>query len=201
MTIRGQLTKDDFLEFQRLNLRQSKFVDCGNTLIYFFFLSLLAVLGFLEKDLVGKWMYYLPLFAILLIIPFLHLVYLPLKWRQFYKQDRELSLPVDIELGEKEIVTGNSVGKAARAWKDFRKWKENDRLLLLYLAENKAVPLPKRFFSQQELAFVYERLRSHNVPKAKPFSAFTCVTFAVVGLAALAAGIAAAMHILLQIIQ
>jgi hypothetical protein len=144
---------------------------------------LVLVIAFtLEKKPLGVWMYYLPVFLMLLMIPVLLWGVLPLTWRRIYDQDNEIKLPFEIELGEKTIQFSNEVGKTTRPWTHYRKWKENDELLILYQTDQHATPLPKRIFTEKELAFLHEKLAGHNIPKAQPISGLSCVIYVMFGL-------------------
>ena len=179
--IKGQITKKEFMAFHRLNRRQSKIVDAVDMIIVCLMLLVLVIAFALEKKPLGVWMYYLPVFLMLLMIPVLLWVVLPLTWRRIYDQDNEIKLPFEIELGEKAIQFSNEVGKTTRPWTHYRKWKENDELLILYQTDHHATPLPKRIFSAEELTFLYDRLGSHHVPKARPISTVSCVVYAAFG--------------------
>ena len=182
MTIKGQITEKEYMAFQRLNMRQSKIVDIIDTLIVCLTLTALTIVWTHESDPRGSWIYYLPLFLILLAFPVLRLIVLPWRWRRVFAQDSEIQLPVAIELREEGIHVKNDIGESTRPWTHYRRWKEGDGLLILYLADNRATPLPKRWFAAEELAFIHEKLESHAVPKARPLNAVSCVTYLGFGL-------------------
>jgi YcxB-like protein len=185
MTVKGQITREEFLEFQRLHLRQSGFVDAVNVLGYFLLIALFLFLFATDSNLYGKCLYFLPFFAVILIVPIMRFVVLPMKWNQLYRQDKEISLPVEIELQDDGITILTELGKTIRPWTHYRKWKDNKALLILYLAENKATPFPKRYFSEKELAYIYERLNHCHIPKAPPITTPTLIFFIVFGLCVL----------------
>jgi hypothetical protein len=180
--IKAQITKKEFMAFHRLNRSQSKTVDVIDMIIVCLTLLVLVITFALEENPLSVWIYYLPVILILLMIPVLLWVVLPLTWRRIYKQDNEIKLPFTIELGEKAIQFYNEIGKTTRPWTHYKKWKENDELLILYQTDHHATPLPKRIFTAEELAFLYDRLASHNIARARPISAVSCVAYSVFGL-------------------
>lgn len=180
--IKGQITKKEFMAFHRLNRRQSKIIDAIDMIIIFLILLVLVITFVLEGNPLGTWMYYLPVFLILLMYPVLLWVVLPLTWRRIYEQDNEIKLPFEIELGEKAIHFSNEIGKTTRPWTHYKKWKENDELLILYQTDQHATPLPKRIFTEKELVFLHDKLAGHNIPKARPIGALSCVIYVMFGL-------------------
>lgn len=117
-----------------------------------------------------------------MIIPIIKLIVLPIKWNQFFTQDKEINLPYEVELQDENIIIYTELGKTTRPWNHYAKWKENQKLILFYLADNRATPFPKRIFSEKELTYIYERLRYYNVPKARPINKLTCIFFIIFGL-------------------
>jgi hypothetical protein len=180
--IKGQITKKEFMAFHRLNRSQSKMVDAIDMIIVCLMLLVLVITFASEENPLSVWIYYLPVILILLMIPVLLWVVMPLMWRRIYEQDNEIKLPFEIELGEKAIHFSNEIGKTTRPWTHYKKWKENNELLILYQTDRHATPLPKRIFTAEELAFLYDRLGSHNIPKARPISTVSCVVYAAFGL-------------------
>ena len=76
-------------------------------------------------------------------------VFLPWKVRRIHRQQKDLASPFtytwDAEFLEARGISGHS----KREWKNYAKYKENDKLFLLYHADNLFEMLPKSWFQDQ----------------------------------------------------
>jgi hypothetical protein len=135
-----------------------------------------------------------------LTYPVLRLIILPWRWRRLFAQDSEIQLPVAIELREEGIHFKTDIGESTRPWTHYQKWKESDGLLVLYLTDNRATPLPHRWFTAEELGFIHERLEKLKIQKARPINAVSCVTYLGLGLIILVVVAALALRLLYVIL-
>jgi hypothetical protein len=167
MSIKGQLTKEDYAAFQKLHMKQPILVSCFFVYIYIiFFLFLISAILSGFKD-INNYIYFLPLALIVIIYTILKYIILPNNWRKLFNQNKELNLPFEIELNEEELMFTNELSTSKRPWKNFIKWKDDTKLILLYHADNMATMLPKRLFTEEQINYIYSKIRNNNLPKSQ----------------------------------
>jgi len=72
---------------------------------------------------------------------------------RIFRQQKSLNLPFSIEATSEAFCAFNETGKTTMPWGHFVKWKESERLLLLYHSDILFNLVPKRLFqSGAELA-------------------------------------------------
>lgn len=112
-----------------------------------------------------------PLIPVLVLVAFIVLyryVFLPNRVKKIFSQQKELSLPFEIEFSDTGMSVSNELGNANRPWGNFHKWKENKDLLILYHSDVLYTILPKRIFSNAaQIEKVKGYLLSNNIPEAK----------------------------------
>ena len=89
-------------------------------------------------------------------------VYVPWKTRKTFKQQKSLQreMKLRFDASGMTVESENSQGKILGA--DVHKWKENDRLFLLYISDPLYDMVPKRLFaSADDIEGVRELLTSH----------------------------------------
>ncbi len=168
MNITGQLTWQDYLQAQFLHARR---VWWGQLLVVIAVLSLIG--GYASamvpdiaaqgRGVIGYYLW-LPILIVAAIL-FYYYVQLPRRIRRIYEQQREMSSPFDHAITASGLATSNQYGHLDRPWEDFRKWKENKDLLLLYLSDVQFVLIPKRFCTAEQLEALRTYLRGNHVPQ------------------------------------
>jgi hypothetical protein len=164
--IKGQLTEDDFIGFQRLHAKQPPLrVWIAIAVFVLCMVMMLKVLLFDSPDALSLVYIFTLMVVLAVVLPVLWFVVLPWRWRKVFRQIAELKEPFGMELKEEEIVVTSELSTSRRPWKNFRKWKEDSKMILLYHADNLATMLPKRFFQPEEIDFLYRMIQVHKIPK------------------------------------
>ena len=91
-------------------------------------------------------------------------LYLPRKHRRVFRQQTSLHLPFRFSWSAEEILSENERGSSNTKWSEIIKWKENNRLFLLYISDVMFLIIPKRAFADQgELSRFRQALDRHAV--------------------------------------
>ncbi len=167
MKISGQLTLDDYLHAQYLHMQPSRLVA---TVLYI--LVGLLVLGILAGlvpviaagGFVQSMTFVLPLLVIVLFIVLYYYVLFPRRVQRIYEQQKEMTAAFEHEITPEGLASSNKYGYANRPWGNFRKWRENKDLLLLYLSDIQFILLPKRFCTPEQIEAIRERLQANKIP-------------------------------------
>jgi hypothetical protein len=69
---------------------------------------------------------------------------MPYRVRRVFKQQKSLQAPVEMELTDTHFLASSANGTFQMPWKDFHKWKKNDRMVLVYQSEAVMHPIPMR---------------------------------------------------------
>jgi hypothetical protein len=108
-------------------------------------------------------------------------VFLPWRVKKMFFQQKELSLPFEMEITETGLVASNEIGNSNRPWANFRKWKEDQNLLLLYHSDLLFSMIPKRVFtSPEQVETIKALLAKSNVPVAKSRFMISCVLYTII---------------------
>jgi hypothetical protein len=91
---------------------------------------------------------------------------LPWRVKKIFQQQKELSMPYEIEITDAGLNITNELGNSLRPWKNFSKWKESKELFLLYHSDVMFTILPKRFTDSAQIEAIRDNLKSNNVPAA-----------------------------------
>jgi len=75
-------------------------------------------------------------------------VYIPWKTRRVYRQQKALQRELSFKFDDAGVSVSNENGQSVTPWDDYLKWKQNDRLILLYLSDCMYHMLPKRMFAE-----------------------------------------------------
>ena len=76
-------------------------------------------------------------------------VYLPLKVRRLYNQQKDLASPFSYKWDSIFLEAQGISGQAKREWKNYAKYKEDEKLFLLYHADNLFEMFPKSWFRDE----------------------------------------------------
>jgi hypothetical protein len=75
--------------------------------------------------------------------------YIPWKAKRVFRQQKSLQREFSLSWNADGAHVKDANGDYSSAWSDFVRWKENDRLFLLYLSDVMFYMIPKRAFSSQ----------------------------------------------------
>jgi len=180
MKIKGQLQWTDYLNAQLLHMQPNGFVRVVRLVTYVFmtltFIIILVMALFGQLDFHAAYIW--PVFLLVVIFPLYRYVFLPNRIKKLFAQQKELSLPFEIEFTETGVSSSNELGYNTRPWTNFIKWKENKDLFMLYHSDILFNMVPKRCFTDpQQIETVRSFLEKNNVPKAKSRFMVGCVIY------------------------
>ena len=93
------------------------------------------------------WMVWLLPFAILYLSVYFF-VLVPYRIKKSYSQHKALQRVVTFTTADEGLAFANENATGRVPWTDFRKWKENHKIFLLYITDQRFYVVPKRFFSR-----------------------------------------------------
>ena len=67
-----------------------------------------------------------------------------------FRQRKDLQRAIRFETTDSGLITENETGRGTTPWSDFLRWKENERLFLLYLSDDMFHIVPKSFFGAKD---------------------------------------------------
>jgi hypothetical protein len=164
MKLSGKFEWTDYRDFQYLHMAPLGAAKIIRNIVYG--LAGLAFLASLYLYAAG----WLDLFIVLLlvvtamIVGLLQFVLVPWRARKIYNQQKELSMPFEMEIREDGLSASNELSSSRRPWNNFLKWKENRDMFLLYHSDVMATIIPKRFLKPEQLEAIKRHLRENNVP-------------------------------------
>ena len=162
--IKGQYTLNDYQQAQRLNARAGKGRNLLIAVLYLIAACQLAfMLAFFIPSREWSAVVGLALLGVLYLLFFYG--YVPLRVKRIFYQQKELQLPFCLEIDENGLDVRNELGHSHRPWKGYTSWREDEHLLLLYLAEGSFQMLPKRLAGVGVVDFVRQRLRAYKIPQ------------------------------------
>jgi len=97
---------------------------------------------------VGVWVWYV----------FYYFIYLRFRIKKLYRQQVTLHSPTEITWDKEKIYFNHKVGHTELEWKNYVKYKENNKILLLYQADNVFNIFPITAFNSKE---TLDDFRSH----------------------------------------
>ena len=163
MLFSGPLSESDFLSAQRLHHKWSsaKWLAAGGT-------SLLAVAACGALIMTGR-----PrgLGVILLCGVFgawiggavTRFGYIPWKGRKVFRQQQALHRPFEMSWDSQVLTCRNATGESRIPWSDFVRWKENERLFLLYVSDVLFQLVPKQIFPNQDAVTAFRRVLAEHI--------------------------------------
>lgn len=135
MKVRGTLRESDYVRSQFLHVRPRPIFAIIGTLL--FILAVVMAIYSQSLILVGCLAYFLLWF----------LVFIPWRAKKHYRQYKAMSEPVCIEATDMGLSFESSTGRGIIPWDHVNKWRNNDKLLLVYPAGNVFHLVPRHFFS------------------------------------------------------
>jgi len=145
MELRGKLTDHD--------LRSAAWLHSAPRTFF-------AVLGLLVLSLVA-WALWLAFFSsrpdpgwgkwvVLAVLAYLlthYLIYVPFHLKRQYRQYKALQRELHLSPDASGLTVATENGKGTVPWSDFRSWKENKSLFMLYVTDRLYHLVPKHFFA------------------------------------------------------
>lgn len=150
-----RILPEDYLAGVRLNLRpRAAWAAVGLVVLALAALAIMLGVWDLMHGKAEAW----DVIGVLAIgyFPVWYFVYLPIRVRKLYKQQRMLNEPHEVTFSESGVSTTHSTGSGTLPWSNIHKWRESDELFLIYQSDALFSIFPKRHFG---LAGEIERFR------------------------------------------
>ena len=169
MKINGKLEWTDYLEAQKLHMKRGGW---RRALLYTTAIILILAFGFvlvsaiLDEDWGLLWPLSWPIIVGGVFLLYTYVI-IPRRVRQIYSQHKEMAAPFEHEITPTMLVSTTQFGHGDRPWNIFHKWKENEKIFLLYTSDVQFVLIPKRFCTPEQLEALRLRLRENNVREVK----------------------------------
>ncbi len=167
VNLKGKFELADLKAAQDLHARTSKFARWV-IIILIVVLALFIITGIvfaLRNSISWTFMIY-PVF----ILGFLALYRYwlrPYQIKRAYTQHKELSSLFEMDLTDEGYNIKNDYGSGKIPWKDFAKWKSDEKIILLYRTDNMFNMVPKRLLTDETQAqYVIEQLKLNHVKEA-----------------------------------
>lgn len=160
----GTLEASDYVRAQYLNMRPRRtYMVLGLVVLSLFLWAIwYTFFGGGPRGMTG---YVLLAAAAYLILNFF--VYIPWKARKTFRQQKSLQREMTLRFDDSGLAIEAENSQGRIPWSDFLKWKENDRLFLLYISDPLYHMVPKRLFkSSSEVDSVREVMRTHIGPSS-----------------------------------
>jgi len=142
----GQLVWGDYLRSQYLHFRPRPWLAVVGIviLVLIVWASYVTISDWLSGA--GPW-----ILAAICVVSLLYIVLyvgviIPISAYRIFKQQKSLNLPFSIEASSEVFCSFNETGKITMPWSHFVKWKESEKLLLLYHSDILFNLVPKRLF-------------------------------------------------------
>ena len=161
MKVQVQLRWTDYLAAQYVNMRPRPVFAVLGTIMLLLFVYV-AGYGMCHGNYSRGGM--IPL-AVLAYFALSFFVILPLKTRKIFRQQRSLQVITAQEIDGPGISGTNEIGQSRLAWRDFVKWKENKRLIVLYTSDVMMHIFPRRCFADQAAWDAFRQIVSSNIKK------------------------------------
>ncbi len=107
----------------------------------------------------GKWM----LLGILAYLFIYSCIFLPLRWDKIFRQQKSLHRESLIRVNESGVEMQSEIGRALVPWSDFLRWKEDNRIFLLYLSDVSFIMIPTRGFEQEQQIVDFREIITRNI--------------------------------------
>lgn len=89
------------------------------------------------------------------------ILYIPWQVSRAHKQRKEFNTPLTYSWDANSLEVQSAAGTWKREWTNYIKYKEDDRLFLLYLSDNLFEMVPKSWFRDQEQIAEFRELAVH----------------------------------------
>jgi uncharacterized membrane protein len=162
-----QLSFADYLDARRLSLRPRKIL---RALLYVLLalLVLFVAYGVYDTFIAGgtdkTWLWPVG-FAVYFSL--IYYVLIPWTARRIYKQQKALHDPFTLELAEEELKLVSPRGSACMKYKDFHKWKMNEKAILLYHSDAIYHVIPSRVFPSEAERSAFVEILEKQIGKQK----------------------------------
>ena len=170
MQIQYELTFQDFRAAQSLHAKRSAFPYFAHVACFLLY-PFLGILGLLFTFTTAKWRHdhmfkdvlLLGGSAILILLP----VYMLWIWRRLYRRTRSGSGNCNLNFGPDLIRTQAEHSRSEVEWPAIKRFTEDEKLFLLYLAPARFLVIPKRVCSAEHIEELRALFQSKIAPVAE----------------------------------
>jgi hypothetical protein len=167
MKLNIQLTEEDYIKANYLNLRSKRIVMWAGFLVVAFLAitmvtSIFRAYAYHEDPTCA----YIMAGAFILIV-FFFKVRFPQRLRHIFRQQKSLHSPHSVEFTDAGIVSTRVEGETKHGWDYYRKWNEGKTLFLLFQSEVLMNMIPKRCFTSPEEMAEFRELLTKKIGAAK----------------------------------
>jgi hypothetical protein len=166
MKIHCQLTPNDYIKAQFLHMRPRPVFGWIGILI------LVAMLATCILQLIfpisGKmtWSPFV-LLGVLAYFAFVYGVFLPLRAKRIFRQQKALHEPYEVELTDEALSSMSAYGDFKMEWSAFHKYKTSKNLILVYQSDAIFHMFPRRWFTESQFTEFHAILKKQlGRPKA-----------------------------------
>ncbi len=169
MKINGQLTWQDYLHAQSLHTRlawwQQAIWYIAIIIVAAGFLSLM-IPDVMANGVGALWPHLWPPLVLVGGVLVVYRVFIPRGMRQLFEKKKELSDPFEYEITPAGLVTSNQYGRTDHPWAQFKKWRENQHVFLLYASDAEFIIIPKRLCTAEQAEALRADLQENGIPRA-----------------------------------
>jgi hypothetical protein len=167
VNLNGKYELADLKAAQNLHAMPGK----GTKVVLAFLLGIFVMLtvGAIVLAALGRLAWLLAIYPVFIVgvMALFWFVLRPAQIARIYRQHKELSSGFEMELDDDAYNIKNAYGSGRIPWKDFLKWKEDGKIILLYRSENMFNMVPKRLLAGEAQArYVIEQLEKNGVKEA-----------------------------------
>ena len=171
MTIAANLTPEDYLEAQRLQLRcllLRRTVVAGMVFVIVPGLTIYCIWQLVSPPPEGiNWMPF-AIVAMAGLLPLFYWILLPRQIRKAFATQDWLKEPKEFRIDAERIVIKSGGMTYTRPWTDFRKFENHEDMVFLYESDRNYHIFPRRWFTAEEYAQFRDILEKSLPPAAKP---------------------------------
>jgi hypothetical protein len=171
MKIKGQIIKEEYIHFQRLATKLPIFDDC---LVIYTLYSCIAIIIYLyliifvsSFDIESIPSYIAIIFVFSLFSIYQYYI-IPKKWEKEYEKYKAIHIPIEVEIIENKITIKNELLYYQQTWSNYASWMEDNKIILLFEKNDKAIFIPKRILTDEEMNYIYSKLGEYKILIRKP---------------------------------
>jgi YcxB-like protein len=167
MKLNIQLTEEDYIKANYLNLRSKRFLMWAGCLAVAFLAITMAVSAFRAFTYHEDPTCVFVMAGAFALFVFFFKVRFPQRLRHIFRQQKSLHLPYSVEFTDAGIVSTRVEGETKHGWDYYRKWNEGKTLFLLFQSEVLMNMIPKRCFASPEEMAEFRELLAKKIGAAK----------------------------------
>jgi hypothetical protein len=165
-----QLTPDDYIWANRLHAR-GNWPRVAAIVIFIFAVFSVSLDAGLRPPFHLSWRGFVAYGAVLLmIVGWMAILYLPIRYifvpwraRRIFKQQKDLQQPFQVAWDADKLIVDTANANVRTPWSDFIRWRENDRLFLLYRSDVLFNMVPMRAFPGEAEIESFRGLLKENI--------------------------------------